>query len=124
MSPYGGSKLMTEMMLSDVARRAWPRATSSCAISTSPAPTREAHRPVDAGRHASDQGRLRDRARQAPVHRRLRHRLSDTPDGTGIRDYIHVTDLAARASAALASARRRRQRHANCGYGHGYSVLE
>lgn len=49
----------------------------------------------------------------------------DTPDGTCIRDYIHVADLAAAHVLAL--------RHLeagnpsgifNCGYGHGYSVRE
>ena len=48
----------------------------------------------------------------------------DTPDGTGVRDYIHVTDLARAHVEAL--------RHLamggggavlNCGYGHGHSVL-
>ena len=48
-----------------------------------------------------------------------------TPDGTGVRDYIHVSDLAAAHILAL--------RHLetggasitlNCGYGHGYSVRE
>ncbi|WP_426954645.1 UDP-glucose 4-epimerase GalE [Muricoccus radiodurans] len=49
----------------------------------------------------------------------------DTPDGTGVRDYIHVADLAAAHVAAL--------RHLlagggsltlNCGYGRGHSVLD
>jgi len=48
-----------------------------------------------------------------------------TPDGTGVRDYIHVEDLASahlraldylRADGASATV--------NCGYGHGYSVRE
>jgi UDP-glucose 4-epimerase len=48
-----------------------------------------------------------------------------TPDGTGVRDYIHVEDLASAHLSAL--------RHLdsggesltlNCGYGHGYSVRE
>jgi UDP-glucose 4-epimerase len=48
-----------------------------------------------------------------------------TPDGTGVRDYIHVEDLAAAHLSALdylqaggAAAT------LNCGYGHGYSVRE
>src|SRR5213075_226645 len=48
-----------------------------------------------------------------------------TPDGTCVRDYIHVTDLARAHSMALAHLRRGgRSVTFNCGYGHGYSVLE
>ncbi|HVY00785.1 MAG TPA: UDP-glucose 4-epimerase GalE [Pseudorhodoplanes sp.] len=48
-----------------------------------------------------------------------------TPDGTCIRDYIHVTDLARAHSAALAHLRRGGQSATfNCGYGRGYSVLD
>jgi UDP-glucose 4-epimerase len=49
----------------------------------------------------------------------------DTPDGTGVRDYIHVCDLASGHVAALKAIER------NCGFaiynlgtGHGYSVLD
>ena len=49
----------------------------------------------------------------------------DTPDGTGVRDYIHVVDLASAHVAALQAIQR------NCGLavynigtGHGYSVLD
>ena len=49
----------------------------------------------------------------------------DTPDGTCIRDYIHVTDLANAHMAALSHLRRGGDSGTfNCGYGHGYSVLE
>jgi UDP-glucose 4-epimerase len=48
-----------------------------------------------------------------------------TPDGTGVRDYIHVEDL---ASAHLSAVDYLRKGGAsttlNCGYGHGYSVRE
>jgi UDP-glucose 4-epimerase len=48
-----------------------------------------------------------------------------TPDGTCIRDYIHVADLARAHLAALAHLRRGENCGTfNCGYGHGYSVLE
>jgi len=48
-----------------------------------------------------------------------------TPDGTCIRDYIHVSDLARAHSASLAHLRRGGANATfNCGYGHGYSVLE
>ena len=49
----------------------------------------------------------------------------DTPDGTGVRDYIHVVDLARGHVAALKAI----ERHVgvevyNLGTGHGYSVLD
>ncbi len=48
-----------------------------------------------------------------------------TPDGTCVRDYIHVTDL---ANAHLKALQRMREGGgsliANCGYGRGFSVLE
>ena len=48
-----------------------------------------------------------------------------TPDGTCIRDYIHVTDLVAAHLAALRHLRRGGASFiGNCGYGHGYSVSE
>jgi len=49
----------------------------------------------------------------------------DTPDGTGIRDYIHVEDLARAHLCALDYLRSGGASQVlNCGYGHGYSVRE
>ncbi len=49
----------------------------------------------------------------------------DTPDGTGVRDYIHVTDLAAGHVAALRYLLdSKRSITVNLGTGRGYSVLE
>ena len=48
-----------------------------------------------------------------------------TPDGTGVRDYIHVVDLAKGHLAALQYADNNRGTEVfNLGTGHGYSVLE
>jgi UDP-glucose 4-epimerase len=49
-----------------------------------------------------------------------------TPDGTGVRDYIHVADLAAAHVLALEAliADPARSLTLNCGYGRGFSVLE
>ena len=48
-----------------------------------------------------------------------------TPDGTGVRDYIHVVDLALGHVAALtALSAQRGVLTANLGTGHGYSVLD
>ena len=49
----------------------------------------------------------------------------DTPDGTGVRDYIHVVDLARGHLAALRYAGGHTGTEVfNLGTGHGYSVLE
>lgn len=48
-----------------------------------------------------------------------------TPDGTGVRDYIHVSDLAAAHLESLDYLRAGGESTLmNCGYGHGYSVRE
>ena len=48
-----------------------------------------------------------------------------TPDGTGVRDYLHVVDLArAHFNALHYLAGGGRSVTLNCGYGHGYSVRE
>jgi UDP-glucose 4-epimerase len=48
-----------------------------------------------------------------------------TPDGTCVRDYIHVSDLVAAHADALAYLRRGgASTTRNCGYGRGFSVLE
>jgi UDP-glucose 4-epimerase len=48
-----------------------------------------------------------------------------TKDGTGVRDYIHVTDLVAAHALALDHLRQGgRSAVLNCGYGHGFSVRQ
>jgi UDP-glucose 4-epimerase len=47
----------------------------------------------------------------------------DTPDGTCIRDYIHVEDLCEAHILAMES-QRQGQRYSNLGIGHGYSVKD
>ncbi len=49
----------------------------------------------------------------------------DTPDGTGVRDYIHVVDLAVGHVKALDKLMEDQEVHVyNLGTGHGYSVLD
>lgn len=48
----------------------------------------------------------------------------DTADGTCIRDYIHVDDLAAAHISALDYIDKKESNIFNCGYGHGFSVKE
>ena len=69
---------------------------------------------------------------QVAVGRRARLRVFGndypTPDGTGVRDYIHVVDLAARprcrAAADPRCGRAARLATVNLGTGRGHSVLE
>ena len=124
-NPYGWSKLMTERMLADTA----------------------AARPMNYGAlryfnvaGADPQGRSGQSTAGAThlikvaVEAALGKRASvsvfgtdyDTPDGTGVRDYIHVSDLAAAHVLALEAliADPARSLTMNCGYGRGFSVLE
>ena len=48
----------------------------------------------------------------------------DTPDGTGVRDYIHVVDLALGHIAAIEECNQAGVHIYNLGTGHGYSVLD
>jgi len=48
----------------------------------------------------------------------------NTPDGTCIRDYIHVDDLSKAHLEALKYLEDHNSDIFNCGYGHGYSVIE
>jgi len=48
----------------------------------------------------------------------------DTPDGTGVRDYIHVVDLALGHIAAIEECNQSGVHIYNLGTGHGYSVLD
>lgn len=65
---------------------------------------------------------------QAALGRRDRLKLFgadyDTPDGTCIRDYVHVEDLCAAHILALDALASGEQRFYNLGIGHGYSVRE
>jgi len=122
LSPYGSSKLMTEIMLRDAARahplayvalryfnvagadpkgrsgQSTPRATHLIKVACETALGQRTHMEVFGTDYS-------------------------TPDGTCIRDYIHVTDLARAHLAALAYLRNGGQSDVfNCGYSRGYSV--
>ncbi len=123
-SPYGRSKMMTEMMLGDtafahdlgfVALRYFNVAGADPAGRGGQSTPRATH--------------LIKVASQAALG--LREGLDvfgtdyETPDGTCIRDYIHVSDLAAAHMLALDHLRGGGgDLVLNCGYGHGYSVRE
>ncbi len=48
----------------------------------------------------------------------------ETSDGTCIRDYIHVDDLASAHISVLEYLKENKSNIFNCGYGHGFSVKE
>lgn len=124
MSPYGSSKLMTEIMLADTARahdfryvalryfnvagadpqgrsgQSTPRATHLIKVACETALGQRGHMDVFGTDYP-------------------------TPDGTCIRDYIHVSDLISAHAAALRHLRAGGVSDIfNCGYSKGFSVLE
>ncbi len=124
MSPYGSSKLMTEIMLADTGRahdlryvalryfnvagadpkgrsgQSTPRATHLIKVACETALGQRSHMEVFGTDYATD-------------------------DGTCVRDYIHVRDLARAHMAALSYLRRGGTSDIfNCGYSRGYSVLQ
>ena len=123
-SPYGRSKLMTEWMLQDVARAHPLRYTILRYFNVAGADPKGR-----TGQSTPGATHLIKVACETALGKRSSMQVFgtdyDTPDGTCLRDYIHVSDLAAAHRLAL-----RRLRDggdsllANCGYGHGYSVLE
>jgi UDP-glucose 4-epimerase len=123
-NPYGTSKLMSEWMLRDL-----------CSVS----PMRSVILRYFNVAGSDTQGRIGQSTRKATLLVKVacevavgrRPYLSvfgtdyPTPDGTGVRDYIHVEDLATAHVNALGYLRDGGQSLvANCGYGHGYSVRE
>ena len=124
-NPYGWSKLMTERMLADTAA-AHP--LNYCALRYfNVAGADPAGR---SGQSTAGATHLIKVAVEAALGKRPSVSVFgtdfDTPDGTGVRDYIHVTDLAAAHVLALEAlvAEPERSLTMNCGYGRGYSVLE
>lgn len=125
-NPYGMSKLMTEQMLSDVAS-ATPD-FNYCALRYFNVAGADPH--GRAGQSTAGATHLIKIAVEVACGKR--DQLSvfgtdyDTPDGTGVRDYIHVSDLAAAHVLALEAlfADPKTSHTLNCGYGRGYSVLE
>jgi UDP-glucose 4-epimerase len=124
-NPYGWSKLMTERMLKDTAAAHPLNAGILRYFNVAGA---------DPGGRAGQSTRgathLIKVAVEAATGKRDHVDIYgsdfDTPDGTGVRDYIHVTDLAAAHVRTLERliAAPRESLLLNCGYGHGYSVLE
>lgn len=123
-NPYGTSKLMTEWMLRDLAHASDMRYVTLRYFNV-------------AG--CDPKGRIGQSTRKATLLTKVaceaavgkREQVSifgtdyDTKDGTGVRDYIHVEDLADAHLKALTYLEKGGNSSTfNCGYGHGYSVRE
>jgi len=124
-NPYGQSKLMTEQMLRDVAAAHPLNYACLRYFNVAGADSR-----ARSGQSTVGATHLIKIAVEAATGKRDAVGVygTDFPtrDGTGVRDYIHVSDLAAAHVAALELlvAEPTRSHTLNCGYGRGFSVLE
>lgn len=123
-SPYGTSKMMTEIMLKDTAAAHDLRYVALRYFNVAGADPNGR-----SGQSSPRATHLIKVASQAALGERTGMDLFgtnyDTPDGTCIRDYIHVADLIGAHALALAYLRDDGDSLiANCGYGEGYSVLD
>ena len=124
-NPYGMSKLMTEYMLRDVAAA---HSMNFCALRYFN--VAGADPDSRSGQSTAGATHLIKVAVEAALGKREAVSVFgtdfDTPDGTGVRDYIHVTDLAAAHVLALDALMAAPDKNylLNCGYGRGFSVLE
>lgn len=124
-NPYGMSKLMTEIMLADVAK-AHP--FNFCALRYFNVAGADPQ--ARTGQSTAGATHLIKVAVEAALGKRSHVGVFgtdfDTPDGTGVRDYIHVSDLANAHVLALEALIQNPSQSLtmNCGYGRGFSVLE
>src|SRR5437879_3080533 len=124
MSPYGNSKLMTEIMLKDVAAAHGLKYVILRYFNVAGADPK-----LRTGQSTVGATHLIKVAVQAALGVRNGTEIFGTdyptPDGTCIRDYIHVCDLVSAHIEALSYLRGGgNSATLNCGYGHGYSVRE
>jgi UDP-glucose 4-epimerase len=123
-NPYGSSKLMSEWMLAAVAR-----ATPLSYVALRYFNVAGSDSAGRIGQATPNATLLVKVACEAAVGRRPHVAIFGTdyptPDGTGVRDYIHVEDLAAAHIDALSWLRSGGASSTlNVGYGHGYSVRQ
>jgi UDP-glucose 4-epimerase len=124
MSPYGRSKLMTEWMLADVAA-AHPLTFGILRYFN----VAGADPQRRSGQSTAGATHLIKVATQTALGQRQSMSIFGTdfptPDGTGVRDYIHVTDLVEAHALLLEHLRAGgRSLTLNCGYGQGYTVRQ
>jgi len=123
-TPYGRSKLMTEWMLEDAARAHDLRYVSLRYFNVAGADPQGR-----TGQSTPNAANLIKRACQVALgklpHLDIFGTDFLTPDGTGVRDYVHVTDLVDAHAAALDHLfRGGASLTLNCGYGRGFSVRQ
>jgi UDP-glucose 4-epimerase len=123
-NPYGTSKLMSEWMLRDLAAAGGPAYVALRYFNVAGSDPQGR-----IGQSTTNATLLTKVACEVAVGRRPHVCIFgcdyETPDGTGVRDYIHVDDLARAHLDALAYLREGGAPVTlNCGYGHGYSVRE
>ncbi|MGL4241328.1 MAG: UDP-glucose 4-epimerase GalE [Beijerinckiaceae bacterium] len=123
-SPYGMSKLMTETMLRHASEAHGLKHVILRYFNVAGADPR-----LRTGQSSERATHLIKVAAEAATGKRDGMSVYGTdyatPDGTCVRDYIHVYDLARAHSAALDHLRSGGANGTfNCGYGHGFSVLE
>lgn len=124
-NPYGCSKLMTEQMLADTA---FAHDLNYCVLRYFNVAGADPQGRT--GQSTAGATHLIKVAVEAALGKRDHVSIFgtdyNTPDGTGVRDYIHVSDLAAAHVLALEAliAEPERSLTMNCGYGRGFSVNE
>jgi UDP-glucose 4-epimerase len=123
-NPYGWSKLMSEQMLRDVSA-----ATALRHVALRYFNVAGADPGGRIGQSTPEATHLIKVACEQVVGKRESVSIFgtdfDTPDGSGVRDYIHVEDLAAAHLKALDYLRAGGEsKTLNCGYGRGFSVRE
>ena len=123
-SPYGSSKMMSELMLKEVSA-----AHDFNYIALRYFNVAGADPQGRSGESRHNVTHLIEVAAQVAHGQRPSFKLFgtnyQTPDGTCVRDYIHVSDLASAHLSALSDLRAGGESKVlNCGYGRGYSVKE
>jgi UDP-glucose 4-epimerase len=125
LNPYGRSKRMVEQMLEDTADAHDPfrfHALRYFNVAGSDPDGRVGHAKDDATTLIKVVAQVATGKRD---HLEIYGTDYPTRDGTGVRDYIHVTDLAEAHRHALVDLEAGGESAIlNCGYGHGYSVFE
>lgn len=123
-NPYGRSKMMTEFMLEDTAK-----ATDLNYVALRYFNVAGANVDLKIGQCSPNSTHLIKIASECAAGKREKMAIFgtdyETKDGTCVRDYIHVDDLAAAHVDALKFLERDSESVVlNCGYGHGYTVKE